>query len=139
MNKKAVAILVWFIGAGEKKIMLTKRRRACGTFVNYYAAVGGSVEDEECGLSAAVREMKEETGYFAFKSQFKLIDCYNENGCKCFIFELGLPLYHFRDMKNTEPNKHTAWKLYTIEKALVLPKLMPAIREILLTNTQKSA
>jgi 8-oxo-dGTP pyrophosphatase MutT (NUDIX family) len=135
--KKAAAIMVWFKDSrGSKVLMLTKRRLACKTFPGWYAAVGGSVEDGECAILSAQREMREETGFYLSKDDLKLIDCYVKEDLKCFIFETEIGMYRFNEIKNTEPKKHSPWKLYSPEEALKLPNLMPALREILLTNPQ---
>ena len=126
-NKKAAALLVWWDG----KVMLTQRRKT-PYFSGYWAAVGGSVEPNEFVEEAIRREMMEETGVFIPNYDIHLIDCYQEDDFKCFFFEAQMPPYRFKDIKNTEPKKHSPWQLFTIEEALKLPKLMPAIRELLL-------
>ena len=123
---RAVAAMIW---CGDK-LVLTKRRKT-KTFSGWYAAVGGSVEEGECAIRAIQRETHEETGVYIPRDDFKLIDCYQEDGFKCFIFHVDFPAYRFIDLKNTEPIKHGPWRLYTAQEALKLPKLMPSLEEIL--------
>ena len=126
-TNRAVAIMVWF---GDK-VMLTQRLKT-STFSGWWAAVGGSVEHNEEIIEAARRELFEETHLFILREQLMLTDCYREDEFKCFIFEVRLAAYLFSDVKNTEPDKHSSWQLFTVKEALTLPKLMPAICEILL-------
>lgn len=135
MNK-ATATLIWFRMNAEyaPKILLTQRSALCKTFPGWYAVVGGSVEDGECAIDGAIREVWEETGLSRPRNEYFLLDCYTEETFKCFIFELHLSTDFFIQIKNTEPEKHSPWTLYSIEDALKLPKLMPAIEEILLTK-----
>ena len=130
--------MIWFVDETDKepRLMLTKRRKACKTYVNYYAAVGGGVEQNECAIKAAEREIMEETGFYVPMYGLNLIDCYVEGDLKCFIFQCVIAKYRFKDIKNKEPEKHTKWKLYSVDEALALPKLMPALQEILLTMKQ---
>ena len=114
---------------GTKLLMLTKRRKT-KTFSGYYALVGGKIDAGEDGIAAAKREMLEETNYYP--QAMDLTDCFVDGEFKCFFFEINLPMYRFRDIKNLEPKKHSPWKLYTINEALKLEKLMPSLRTILL-------
>lgn len=115
------------------KIMLCRRKNT-DTWRGYWANAGGSVEPTDESLSHAVqRELMEETGYYLNRAEIEIIDCYQEKNFKCFIFEGQIPSYRFQDIKNTEPDKHTEWELFTIEEALKL-KLMPSIREHLTNN-----
>lgn len=137
---KATAVMMWFRLNDEyaPRIMLTRRKAPCRSFVGKYAVAGGSVEKDECAILAAKRELLEETGMTRQMYDFKLIDCLVENEFKCFYFEVNLSQYLFKDIKNTEPHKHEPWKLYTIEKALALP-LIPPLRGILLTKQKEFA
>lgn len=128
--KKAVAALVWFTGPFGTRIMLTKRR-GTKTFSGWWAAVGGSVEPNEYIERAMVREMQEETAVFVPSYDMHLIGHYQEDDFTCYFFETELQEYRFKDIKNTEPKKHAPWQLFTIDEALKLPKLMPALRELL--------
>jgi 8-oxo-dGTP pyrophosphatase MutT (NUDIX family) len=136
-TKKAVAILAWFTQGPEStnRVMLTKRLKV-KHFSGWYAAVGGSVEKGECAISAATREFFEETGVYVHRDSLRLVDCYQEDDFKCFLFETVISEHRFKEIKNTEPKKHSAWTLYTPKEALKLPNLMPALKEILLTKGQ---
>lgn len=135
-TKRAAVMMAWFKDPITKvrSLLLTKRRRACKTFPGWYAAVGGKIDAGECAIQAVQREMVEETGFYILREELSLIDCYVEADFKCFIFETEIGQYRFNDIKNREPKKHSPWKLYTIHEALKLPKLMPALREILLVR-----
>lgn len=132
---KGTATMIWFLcKTGEPKIMLAKRLAPCKTFVGYWAAAGGKVDSDECAISAAQRETQEETGMKIARDQFKLVDCFVEDDFRCFLFEVHLPLHRFNEIKNTEPDKHTPWEIFTVQEALKLPRLMPALRKLLLTK-----
>ena len=127
-TNKAVVILLWF---GDK-ILLTQRRNV-PHFKGYWAAVGGSVEPTDTTLArAASRELQEETDIFVRDIELDIVDCWQENDFKCFIFQTKLSPYRFGDVKNTEPKKHSPWQLFTVQEALKLKPLMPALLEYLL-------
>jgi 8-oxo-dGTP pyrophosphatase MutT (NUDIX family) len=128
-KEKSAVISVWF---GDK-IMLTQRKGE--NFKGKYAVVGGKVEKDERIIKAAQRELLEETGLYFIDTQIHLLDCYDHERWKCFLFETFSEDYLFSHVKNKEPKKHTPWKLYSIEEALKLD-LMPAIRDYLLTKAQ---
>ncbi len=136
--KNATAIMTWFRLSERHapQIMLARRLKPCKTFVDYYAAPGGSVEKDECIILAAQREMREETGMYRSTADFRLTGSYLEKTFTCYTFELNLSSYDFSQIRNVEPNKHTDWELFNIDEALALPKLMPAIEQILLTKRQ---
>jgi len=124
-NKKSVAVFMWF---GDK-LMLSERKT---TYKGMWAAAGGSVEPSDITLTnAAQREVLEETGHYGHINDFVIVDSYDHDGWRCFLFEYkAYGENGFRDIKNKEPKKHGPWKLFTVEEALAL-NLMPAIREYL--------
>ena len=136
--KKAVAILLWFQFNEHyaPRILLTRRKRACSGFVGYHAVPGGAVDDNEFISRAIQRELREETELNLLPIDYELIECIEEGEWQCFFYETTLSEYRFDEIKNVEPSKHTPWKLYTIEEALKL-KLIPSIRQILLTRQEK--
>lgn len=137
-TRKAAVVMLWFSKGprSTNKIMLSKRLKV-PYFSGWWAATGGKVDDGECAIQAAKREVLEETGLYVSAENLSLMDCYVAENFKCFMLETILPMYRFEDVKNTEPSKHSPWQLFTIREALKLPKLMPALQETLLTKLQE--
>jgi 8-oxo-dGTP pyrophosphatase MutT (NUDIX family) len=123
---KAVVLMLWF----DDKVMLTQRKGKL--WKGWYAAVGGKVEPNESIMRAAQRELYEETRMYASLADIEIVDFYQENDFKAFMFEVKYGAYRFSDVKNSEPKKHSPWQLFTIDEALALPKLMPALRNVFL-------
>ncbi len=124
--QKVVHSALWF----GNRIALSKILKDC-YHKNYWSDSGGKVEENESLIEAVQRETYEETDLSLERSQFKLIDCYiyPERELKTFLFEVNLCEYFFTAfMKNREPEKHFDWKLFTVEEALKLKKLMPSVR-----------
>lgn len=138
-TNKASVILVWFYLNKDyaPKILLAKRSEKSKRFPGYFAAAGGMVEDGECAIAAAKRELYEETGLSSIYHEIFLRDCFFIDTLKVFTFEMNLSLYNINRVLNKEPKKLSPWKLYDVDEALKLPKLMPNLREMLLTY-QKS-
>ena len=124
---KSAAVMIWF----GNKLMMCKRLPTCKRFINRWGVPGGKVDGKECVITAAQRELFEETGLNVERFLFKLIDSHREGVFKCFVFKIELPIEYFKEVKNTEPHKHTDWQLFTKKEALALPTLMPALRKIL--------
>lgn len=138
---KSVAVLNWYY-LNEKfapKIMLARRAGDSKHFPGYYCVPGGKVEKNECILLGGKREMEEETGVSVPQTELKLIECLVEGQFKCFFLEAHFFKYQFEKVRRTEPTKLSKWKLYTIDEALTRRKLMPSLREILLTKQQEFA
>lgn len=127
--RKVVHAMFFF----ENHIALSKRLKD-GFHKGFWQDVGGKVEDGESLMQAIQRETIEETGLYVHPSHFELQDCfiYLERGIKTFLFKVdGEKVgYLFRDMKNTEPHKHSDWQLFTKNEALKL-KLLPSVRHFL--------
>lgn len=135
---KSAAIIVWFAASylDCPKLMLCKRLPSCKRFVGRWGTAGGKVDKGECIIRAAQRELQEEAGIYIGVEDIRLLDSHFEEDFKCFVFETHLGMYRFNDIKNLEPKKHSKWQLFTVDEALSLPTLMPALRKILLTKKQ---
>jgi 8-oxo-dGTP pyrophosphatase MutT (NUDIX family) len=129
-QKLAVVVIVWF----GNKILLTKRR---GTrFSGWWAAIGGQVENGESFVYAAQREAFEEVGITLSMGELDFVTNYRAGEFECLIFEAHWSEEDFKSIKRKEPTKHGPWKLFSISEALKLKKLMPSLRQILLTRKQ---
>ena len=124
--KRCGVVILWVNG----KIMLCERRK--GKFRGYFGVAGGKIESDESILVGVLREFGEETGASLYNRNIEFLDCYilPKAEQKVFIFESLQPLPFWNNIKNTEPEKHGKWNLYTKEQALKL-QLMPHIRQYL--------
>jgi 8-oxo-dGTP pyrophosphatase MutT (NUDIX family) len=102
-----------------------------------YACPGGMIDSTDISdVHAIQREVLEETGInITDLSRFKRSITSHHPGGKSDItqwFVLQLDYWWKETPQNTEPNKHSDWKLYTIEEAKNLP-LMMSTHEVLKT------
>ena len=130
--KKSVAVFMWF---GDK--ILLSERLDVDNYSGYWSAPGGRADAEDVSLAhTAQREIKEETDMFLLREELMILDSYEHDGWRCFLFEAFKDDYLFKDIKNTEPKKHSPWKLFSIKETMKL-KLMPSIREYLQEKLDK--
>lgn len=122
--RKVVHASIWF----GRKIALSQVLKEA-YHKGFWSDAGGKVEKNESLLHAIKREVLEETNLKIYQDNTHLIDCfiYPERKIKSFLFEVKLSEDMFVNMKNTEPNKQSDWRLFTKEEALKL-KLMPSVR-----------
>lgn len=122
--QKIVHGALWY----NNKILLSKRLKD-GYHKGFWQDVGGKMETYEIPIQAMVREIQEETGLILFHHKFAFIDCfiYSKRKIKTFLFEIGLTKDEITRIRNTEPDKQTNWKLFTLKEALKL-KLMPSVK-----------
>lgn len=123
--KKVVHAAIWHNG----KILLCQRL-APGFHQYYWSDPGGKVEKTDIfPINSLIREVKEETGLDISSEIINFIDSfiYDERQIKTFVFEIYLPGFHLKDLKNTEPAKHSDWQWFTIKEALEL-KLLPSVK-----------
>ncbi len=78
---------VWIFNQ-KGQLLLTKRSPQKMAFPNFWALTGGAVLSGEDSLHAACREVLEETGIFAFASEFLPIDTYKRKNCFCDLYFL---------------------------------------------------
>jgi len=96
---------------------------------------GGGVEPGEDNLTAAVREMAEETGYKAKKEDMRLEHVYDktfrsgkDNAYLIYtLFRLTIPKLFDVILDSKE---HTDFRWATPEEANTLPNLIPGLKEV---------
>ena len=127
--RKVAHVCLWF---GHRVALSRVVKKAYHQ--GFYSDAGGKINDGEDILSAALREVKEETGLQFIPTQLRFIDCfiYPERKIKSFLFEVKLSEFYFQNIQNTEPHKQSDWQLFTIQEALKL-KLMPSVKHYLIS------
>jgi len=111
----------------EKKVYLTKRLETCETYKNFYCVAGGKLELKEDPLTAAIRELKEETGLDIEPSRFEFVEASDKEPTAKVEYVFKVWLRPGEIPENTEPHKHEEWISYPIADALQL-KLIPKLK-----------
>lgn len=130
--RKTVNAVLSFNG----KILLSKVLKE-SYHKGFWTNPGGKINKDESLVDAVQREILEETALWLPRVAFQLIDCYiyDERKLKAFVFHVNVPQWGlmFKDVKDTEPTKHSPWQLFTPQEALEL-NLMPSVRYFILNK-----
>ncbi len=124
--QKVVHLSIWIDG----KIILSKRNEPGKYHHEYWQDCGGKVEKGEKLIDAICREVQEEMGILVRFSHLELVDCYiyDKRQIKSFLFTMKASKSFFKLIKNMEPDKQSNWKLFTLDEALKLKKIVPSVQ-----------
>jgi 8-oxo-dGTP pyrophosphatase MutT (NUDIX family) len=122
---RTVVCAIWI---GDKILLCQRLKDDC--FKGGWQATGGKVDEGETFEQAAIREAYEESGIEIPQYLLQVADCITTDPTteKCFIFEAFLPQRLAKEVKHSEPTKHSPWQLFSKEEAMKL-NLLPGLTE----------
>ena len=107
------------------KVLLMKRSETSKKFPGYWIGPGGKVDEDEDYLSAAIREVREETGVEVSQENIKLkvmaIGQHLDRKETYIVLYFLITLNDYQDTKNSEEGK-VSW--IPIDEALKMNKIL---------------
>lgn len=94
-------------------------------YPNLWGLFGGSIEENESPIEAAIREINEELGITLKKENLKLLLVAQDKGKNCYVFRTSFN----QDLSKINLNEGQDMKYFSREEILKLDNLIPLIKK----------
>lgn len=117
----------------DKKSVVMSKRTAPGYFQDFWEVPGGGIEPGEGPTSAAIRELREETGLVLSVLSVPRFEYLGEKlrtlpyAYRCYFFKVVLQPDELVRVRDTEFGKNTGWVTMDLRIARDLRKLLPGL------------